>query len=196
MLVRDSELGDADRRSGESCPSGSTGRRPTSSRLAKEIAESLDEAIAPLQRLQDEEMERRASDAREMGQRSVGESTRHRCAVQARAASLSHSTSCASVSPRSPTCIASDCGENLEASAEGDVESERRVGASLRAIDVVAEANGRLTTNVDETLAVARSDAVADGVLTRSRGVVGRRSGNVALCAWVAQSVEQRIRNA
>ena len=42
--------------------------------------------------------------------------------------------------------------ENLEASAEGDIKSERRVGSSLRAIDVVAEANGRLTTNVDETL--------------------------------------------
>ena len=42
--------------------------------------------------------------------------------------------------------------ENLEVSAEGDIKSERRVGSSLRAIDVVAEANGRLTTNVDETL--------------------------------------------
>jgi hypothetical protein len=42
--------------------------------------------------------------------------------------------------------------ENLEAGAEGDSRSEYRVGASLRAIEAVAEANRRLETNLDESL--------------------------------------------
>ena len=42
--------------------------------------------------------------------------------------------------------------ENLEASAEETLESEYRVGASLRALDAVAEANRRLVTNMDESL--------------------------------------------
>ena len=69
--VRDSEL--ATRTSSwRSVPERLTGTPAASSRVAKEIAESLDEAIAPLQRLQEEELERRASDAREMGLRSAG----------------------------------------------------------------------------------------------------------------------------
>ena len=41
---------------------------------------------------------------------------------------------------------------NLEAGMEGDARSEYRVGASLRAIEAVAEANRRLETNLDESL--------------------------------------------
>jgi len=43
----------------------------TSAALATEIARALDDAIAPLQQIQDEEMELRVREARLMGQRSV-----------------------------------------------------------------------------------------------------------------------------
>ena len=54
---------------GAACRSGSPGTPANSSLLAKEIVSSLDEAIAPLQQVQHEELERRASEAREFGLR-------------------------------------------------------------------------------------------------------------------------------
>jgi hypothetical protein len=42
--------------------------------------------------------------------------------------------------------------ESLAAGGSGDARSEYRVGASIRAIEVVAEANRRLSSNIDETL--------------------------------------------
>ena len=42
--------------------------------------------------------------------------------------------------------------ESLSAVAEGDARSEYRIEASLRALEEIAEATRRLSTNVDETL--------------------------------------------
>ena len=44
--------------------------------------------------------------------------------------------------------------ESLVAEREGDPRAHYRVGASLSAIEVVAEANRRLGSNMDETLLV------------------------------------------
>ncbi len=150
VLVRDSEL--ATRMSSwRSVPERLTGTPAASSRVAKEIAESLDEAIAPLQRLQEEELERRASDAREMGLRSAG--NRRDIDAQFKREQRRFRLDELRFGFSALTGVYRErLRENLEASAEGDIKSERRVGSSLRAIDVVAEANGRLTTNVDETL--------------------------------------------
>jgi DNA polymerase-3 subunit delta' len=150
VLVRDQEL--ASRMSSwRSVPDRLTGTPAASSRVAKEIGESLDEAITPLQQLQEEEMARRTSDAKEFGQRSVAnrrdvEAQFKREQRRFRLDELRFGFSALTGVYRERLL------ENLEASAEGDTKSERRVGSSLRAIDVLAEANQRLTTNVDETL--------------------------------------------
>ncbi|MCU1362869.1 MAG: hypothetical protein JWM55_697 [Acidimicrobiaceae bacterium] len=150
VLVRDSQL--VTRMSSwRSVPERLTGTPAASSRVAKEIAESLNEAIAPLQLLQDEEMARRTSEAREMGLRSVGnrrdvEAQFKREQRRFRLDELRFGFSALTGVYREQLL------ENLEASAEGDTRSDRRVSSSLRAIDVLAEANERLATNVDETL--------------------------------------------
>src|SRR5665213_3496131 len=52
-----------------SVPDRLNGTPATSAALATEIARALDDAIAPLQQIQDEEMELRVREARQMGQR-------------------------------------------------------------------------------------------------------------------------------
>jgi DNA polymerase-3 subunit delta' len=150
VLVRDSDL--ATRvASWRSVPERLSGTPAASSRVAQEISDSLDEAMTPLQQLQEEEMARRTSDAREMGLRAVAnrrdvEAQFRREQRRFRLDELRFGFSALTGVYRERLV------ENLEASASGDARSEYRVGASLRAIDVVAEANRRLSTNVDETL--------------------------------------------
>jgi DNA polymerase-3 subunit delta' len=150
VLVRDREL--ATRvASWRSVPERLSGTPAASSRVAQEISSSLDEAITPLQQVQEEEMARRTSDARELGLRAVAnrrdvEAQFRREQRRFRLDELRFGFSALTGVYRERMV------ENLEASANGDARSEYRVGASLRAIDVVAEANRRLTTNVDETL--------------------------------------------
>ena len=87
--------------------------------------------------------------------------------------------------------------ESLEGSELGDAPRvEYRVGASMRAIGVVSEASTATFVQRRRDAAVERSDALVDGVLRASRGASRGPSSSVAACAWVAQSVEQRIRNA
>lgn len=133
-----------------SVPERLTGTPASSSLIAQELAKSLDEAVAPLQRLQDDEMARRASDARELGQRTAGrrdlEAQFRREQRRFRLDELRFGLSALTGVYRERL------SENLDASANGDARDEYRVGASLRAIDALAEANRRLSTNVDESL--------------------------------------------
>lgn len=150
VLVRDREL--ASRvASWRNVPERLSGPPAVSSRVAQEISASLDDAITPLQQLQEEEMARRTSDAKEMGLRAVSnrrdvEAQFKREQRRFRLDELRFGFSALTGVYRERLV------ENLEESADGDKRSEHRVGSSLRAIDVVAEANRRLGTNVDETL--------------------------------------------
>jgi len=134
-----------------SVPARLTGTPAASAALAREIAAALDEAVTPLAQLQDEEMERRTSDAREMGQRAVAnrreiEAQFKREQRRFRLDELRFGFSALTGVYRERLI------ESLATSAVGDARAEQRVGASLRAIDTVAEANRRLATNVDESL--------------------------------------------
>lgn len=150
VLVRDGDLAARVAR-WRNVPERLTGTLATSAIVAQEITTSLDEAITPLQELQDEEMARRASDAREMGMRAVA--NRRDVEAQFKREQRRFRLDELRFGLSALTSVYRDrLIENLDASAGGDARSEYRVGASLRAIDAVAEANRRLSTNVDESL--------------------------------------------
>jgi hypothetical protein len=119
--------------------------------LASEISSSLDRAIAPLQLLQEEELERRSADAREMGQRALTnrrdiEAQFKREQRRFRIEELRFGlTALTNVYRQRLT-------QALDAAGEGDAKSDYRVSASLRAIDDILQANQRLSSNIDETL--------------------------------------------
>jgi DNA polymerase-3 subunit delta' len=149
VLVRDAELASRVER-WRGVPARLTGTPANASLLAKEIAVSLDEAMAPLQQLQQEDLDRRTSDAREFGLR-VGnrrdvEAQFKREQRRFRLDELRFGLAALNDVYRERLV------ENLEAGAKGDARSNYRVGASLRAIEAVAEANRRLETNLDESL--------------------------------------------
>ncbi len=146
VLVGDSDL--AERMAKwRAVPDRLTGKPSDSTRVAKELAASIDEAMGPLERLQHEEWERRSSDARELGQRTAGkrdvEAQFRREQRRFRLDELRCGLSALTGVYRERLV------ENIEAN---DARSDYRVGASLRAIDALAEANLRLETNLDESL--------------------------------------------
>jgi DNA polymerase-3 subunit delta' len=148
VLVRDPELAQRVEQ-WRAVPGRLTGKPSDSSRVAKELAASLDDAMGPLQQMQQEELERRASDAREMGLRVANkrdvEAQFKREQRRFRLDELRFGLSALTGVYRERMI------DNVEAGA-GDAQSEYRVGASLRAIDAVTEANRRLDTNLDESL--------------------------------------------
>ncbi len=149
VLVRDGDLAQRIAQ-WRAVPERLNGTPATSAALALEISAALENAIAPLQRFQEEEMARRVSDSREMGQRTVAnrrdiEAQFKREQRRFRIDELRFGLA----------ALTGVYRERLSASlvaAGGDARSEYRVGASMRAIDVVAEANRRLSSNIDETL--------------------------------------------
>jgi len=150
VLVRDAAL--AERiATWRSVPDRLTGTPAVSAALASEISTALDSAIAPLQLLQEEELEHRIRDAREMGQRSVAnrkdlESQFKREQRRFRIDELRFGLTAL-------TNVYRDrMGEGLLGIIEGDARAEYRVGASMRAIDLIAATNLRLSSNIDETL--------------------------------------------
>jgi DNA polymerase-3 subunit delta' len=150
VLVRDADLASRVEQ-WRSVPERLSGTPSGAALVVQELGQSLDEAITPLQQLQEEEMERRASDAREMGLRAVAnrkdvEAQFKREQRRFRLDELRFGFSALTGVYRDRLI------ENLEDVANGDPRSEYRVGASLRAIDAVTEANRRLTTNIDESL--------------------------------------------
>ena len=150
VLVRDVELGSRVAQ-WRSVPDRLRGTTAASALVAQEIAASLDDAMTPLQQLQEEEMARRVADAREMGLRAVTsrrdvEAQFKRELRRFRLDELRFGFSALTNVDRERLV------ETLDTSLDGDTRSDYRVGASLRAIDAVAEANRRLSTTLDETL--------------------------------------------
>ena len=150
VLVRDSALGERIA-SWQTVPERLNGTPATAAALASEIAASLDRAIAPLQTLQDEELERRSGDARQMGQRSLAnrkdiEAQFKREQRRFRVDELRFGLTALTNVYRERMVQA------LDAVAQGDVKSDYRVSTSLRAIEAIVEASQRLSSNVDETL--------------------------------------------
>ncbi|HEY5266398.1 MAG TPA: hypothetical protein VIJ40_06250 [Acidimicrobiales bacterium] len=150
VLVRDADLASRVEQ-WRGVPERLSGTTASAALVAQEIAQSLDEAITPLQEVQQEEMERRVSDAKEMGLRSVSnrkdvEAQFKREQRRFRLDELRFGFSALTGVYRERLI------ENLEDVSNGDARSEYRVGASLRAIDAVTIANRRLTTNIDESL--------------------------------------------
>jgi DNA polymerase-3 subunit delta' len=150
ILVRDADLA---RRIDQwrSVPERLNGTPATSAALATEIARALDEAIAPLQSMQEEEMELRVRDAREVGQRSVA--NRRDIEAQYKREQRRFRIDELRFGLTALTNVYRErMSESLVASSDGDARGEYRVGASIRAIGVVSEASRRLSSNVDETL--------------------------------------------
>jgi DNA polymerase-3 subunit delta' len=131
-------------------PARLTGTTAASAVVAAEIASDLNDAIAPLEELQREELARRTSEARELGLRAGGrrdaEAQFKREQRRFRLEELRFGLSALNGVYRERLV------DSLEAAAEGDTRSEYRVDAALRALDVIGEATRRLATNVDETL--------------------------------------------
>jgi DNA polymerase-3 subunit delta' len=150
VLVRDPALGERIAQ-WQSVPQRLTGTPASSAAVATEISQALDAAIAPLQQLQDEEMEHLALDAREMGQRSVAnrkdiEAQFKREQRRFRIDELRFGLSALTNVYRERLI------ESLDDAREGESRDQYRVAASLRAIDTVAETSRRLSLNIDEGL--------------------------------------------
>lgn len=124
------------------------GTPSTSAAVAGEIVSALNAAVAPLQAMQERDLEERIQSAKDMGQRSVAnrkdiETQFKREQRRFRIDELRFGLS----------ALTNVYREKLHANLEGgDARSEYRVGASIRAIEAVAQANRRLSSNLDETL--------------------------------------------
>jgi DNA polymerase-3 subunit delta' len=150
VLVRDAALAQRIAQ-WRAVPERLNGTPSTSAVLASEIAHALDEAIAPLQQVQEEEMEHRVQDAREMGLRTVA--NRRDIEAQFKREQRRFRIDELRFGLTALTNVYRErLAESLAAGGSGDARSEYRVGASIRAIEVVAEANRRLSSNIDETL--------------------------------------------
>jgi DNA polymerase-3 subunit delta' len=134
-----------------SVPDRLNGTPATSAALATEIARALDDAIAPLQQMQDEEMALRVQESRQMGQRSV--SNRRDTEAQFKREQRRFRIDELRFGLTALTNVYRDrMVESLEGSELGEARDEYRVGASIRAIGVLSEASRRLSSNIDETL--------------------------------------------
>jgi DNA polymerase-3 subunit delta' len=150
VLVRDDALGERIA-TWRTVPERLTGTPSASAALASEIATALDQAIAPLQLLQEEELEHRIKDAREMGQRSIAnrkdvEAQFKREQRRFRIDELRFGLTALTNVYRERMI------QGLEEADAGDSRSDYRVGASMRAIDIIVSTNQRLSSNIDETL--------------------------------------------
>ncbi len=117
-------------------------------RVVREITSALDGAITPLVALQEEELERRIQAAKDAGQRSVSnrkdiEAQFKREQRRFRIDEIRFGLSALTSVYRERLQV------NLE---ETDARSQYRVGASIKALEAVALANRRLSSNLDESL--------------------------------------------
>jgi DNA polymerase-3 subunit delta' len=150
VLVRDAALGERIA-TWRAVPERLSGTPAASAALASEISASLDRAIAPLLLIQEEELEHRMQDAREMGQRSL--SNRKDLEAQFKREQRRFRIDELRFGLTALTNVYRDrLAEGLDGLSQGDSRSEYRVGASLQAIDVIVKTNQRLSSNIDETL--------------------------------------------
>lgn len=150
VLVRDSDLSDRIAQ-WRAVPDELKGTPASSAELASAIVAALDRALAPLVQLQEEEMSRRILEARDVGQRSV--TNRKDIEAQFKREQRRFRIDELRFGLTALTNVYRErLGENLVGVEMGESRSEYRVGASLRAIDAVAETSRRLSLNVDENL--------------------------------------------
>ena len=150
VLVRDAALA-ARIAQWRAVPERLDGTPAAASAVALEISRALDEAVAPLARMQEEELDVLRQEAKEMGQRSVTgrrdlEAQFKREQRRFRIDELRFGLTALTNAYRERLV------DNLSAGAGTDARNEYRVGASIRAIEAVAEAARRLSSNIDETL--------------------------------------------
>ena len=150
VLQRDGSLADRITQ-WRTVPDRLTGTPAASAELASALGASLDQAVAPLVQLQEEEMARLVADAREFGQRAVAnrreiEAQFKREQRRFRIDELRFGLSALAGAYRERL------NDGLAASERGESRGSYRVGASLRALDAVTETSRRLASNVDETL--------------------------------------------
>ncbi len=146
VLIEDPELA---RRLAQwrAVPERLTGAPADSTRVARELAGAIDDAMGPLERLQREESERRRDDARQTGSRGPNKRDLESQFKREQRRFRQDELRCG---------LGALTGVYRERLAEnltlGDARSDYRVGASLRALDALAEAYRRLETNLDESL--------------------------------------------
>ena len=157
VLVRDpglSERLDAWR----SVPDRLRGTASGATNLAAELSGAIDAAMAPLEALHAEELARRTREAKEVGLRSIGnrkdlEAQFKREERRFRLDELRFGLSVLSAAYRDRMVAAL-----VELDAAGESSEGRgayRVASSVAALDILVEANRRLTTNIDENLLLA-----------------------------------------
>lgn len=150
VLVRDTDLVARIAR-WRAVPDTLDGTPSSAAAVAGAIADALDRAVEPLADVQEREMARRVSDARQMGQRSIVnrrdvEAQFKREQRRFRIDDLRFGL----------TALTNVYRDRMVAALEGadgaTGRGDARAGASMRAIDAIAETNRRLSLNVDETL--------------------------------------------
>ena len=143
-----------------SVPDRLNGTPATSAALATEIARALDDAIAPLQQIQEEEMDAAREESRQMGQRSVAnrrdtEAQFKREQRRFRIDELRFGL----------TALTDVYRDRMVESLEGSDSATRATStASVRPSApsaVLSEATRRLSSNIDESLLLERSHALA-----------------------------------
>ncbi|HEV2428015.1 MAG TPA: hypothetical protein VGS61_07335, partial [Acidimicrobiales bacterium] len=149
-------------------PDRLSGTPAVASEVAAALSAALDEAIAPLAALQDEELTRRTEEARAVGLRSVGdrrelEAQFTREQRRFRTDDLRFGLSALSDVYRDR--LVADLAE--ERSARVDA----RLDSTLRALESIAEVHRRLGGNVDESLALADLMLALSGLSAGARRV-------------------------
>ena len=132
-------------------PERLTGAPSVSTAIAVEIAASLDQALAPLVATQEEQLEYRLEDARELGQRGIA--NRKDLEAQFKREQRRFRIDEVRFGLSALVSVYRDrLHESLENVQDGHRRDEHRVETSLRAIDLILLTNDRLSSNVDETL--------------------------------------------
>ncbi len=148
VLVRDADLAQRIAQ-WRTVPDRLNGTPAAAAVVATEIVRSLDDAISPLQKMQEEELELRSRESREMGQRSLA--NRKDIEAQFKREQRRFRTDELRFGFTALTNVYRDrMADSLE--EESDARARYRVGASIKAIDAVAGASRRLSSNVDENL--------------------------------------------
>ena len=157
VLMRDPGLGER-LATWRAVPERLNGTAAVAMQIATEISGALDAAMAPLEAMHAEELARRIREAKDVGQRSVGnrkeiEAQFKREQRRFRLEELRFGLSVVSGIYRDRMTEALAELDEIRETTEG--RAHYRVAASMQALELVAEAYERLSTTVDEGLLLA-----------------------------------------
>ncbi len=150
VLARDDSLG-ARLAAWRAVPDRLAGTPAAAADVAAELSSALDDALAPLVRLQEDELARRVEEARAVGQRSI--SDRREVEAQFKREQRRFRTDDLRFGL---TALAAVYRDRLAADLAEERSSrvDARLESTLRAIEAIGEVHRRLGANVDETLAL------------------------------------------